>query len=73
MHAPKTQGQEAAKRATFSEEMISSVREMETTYLGTMLRFWTQRGENTLESVCTHFKKLRIRHLINIRLEDPRS
>ena len=46
---------------------------METTYLGTMLRFWTQRGENTLESVFTHFKNLRICHSINIRLEDPRS
>lgn len=56
MHAPKTQGEEAAKRVTFSEEVTYSVREMETTYLGTMLRFWTQKGENTLESVCTHFK-----------------
>jgi len=52
---------------------ISSVREMETAYSGTMLRFWTQRGENTLESVCTRFKKLRICHLINITLEDSRA
>lgn len=53
---PKTQGQEAAKRATFSEVDLFSVREMETAWPRNNAEVLDPEGENTLESVCTRFK-----------------